>query len=271
MPSKLRWLGLQHLAALAAGLCGLVLTLVPAGMAAATLAAERQRGTLEALLLTPTHHRLLIRGRFWFAIMPWLRFAFYALPVYLAVSLAGVWARHSDFMLDSHMLAFGAAPWSIGWLDCLGRALVTHTWEATTSVWHVTTVDAAKPMGFLLSLFRWANDVSSALFGAAVALAVSCRAASVRNAVLASWGLALALLLTLLSADFWWVLVCMRRTVSDVDVYAKLYWIVVLAVIAVRVVLAFMLVGRVADNFDAYALGEELEKQRPATRRRRSV
>jgi hypothetical protein len=265
-------------AAAACGLAGLLLTLAPVGAMAAALAAERQRGTLEAMLLTPTHHQLLARGRFWHLALPWARAALYALILYLAVSMFDALQnpRPQPPLGGEHveLFSYGAAPWSIRWLDLLGRAFITHSWKAAVSVWHLETIPAGSGHGFVLSGLRWANDASSFVFAAAAAYFISVRAASVRRAVLVSFLAVVAALLTVLSPDAWWLLFSQLAPSRDPSAYLRSYWIIAMLLVAARLVLAFKLVSRVADNFDAYALGEELDKERPATprlRRRRSV
>ena len=265
-------------AAMAAALAGLLIIFLPVGPAAATLAAERERGTLEALLLTPTHHHRLARGRFWLVTLPWLRFALYLLPVYLAFPfyerfLSG---GHTAVVLGGldgelrlsgpEIFDHGAAPWSMAWLKLLGGIFRADAWNEGFGYWLAHTIRADGAHGFLLPALRWAHDVSAGLFAAAVGFLISARAPTVRGALLYSYLLAPLALLTVLSPDVYWLFLSVLPMVGS----AGGYWLVVLAMLVVRLLVIARLVARVADNLDAVALGELPEKPRAATRRPRS-
>ncbi|GEM_PF-2272087 len=82
----LQWSSPQPLAAAAAWcilLGGLVLVTVPAALAAQSFAAERDRDTLDALLLTRVNRRKLVWGRYWGIALPWLRFVLWTLPLWI--------------------------------------------------------------------------------------------------------------------------------------------------------------------------------------------
>ena len=246
-------------------LAGLLIILLPVGPAAATLAAERERGTLEALLLTPTHHHHLARGRFWLVTLPWLRFALYLLPVYLALPfyvrfLSGGYPAVSEGWPDGptqtapEIFDHGAAPWSLLWLKLLGGVFRADAWNEGFTYWLGHTIRADGAHGFLLPALRWAHDVSAGLFAAAVGFLISARARTVRGAVLRSYLLAPLALLTVLSPDVCWLFLSVLPMVGS----AGGYWLVVMAMLVVRLLVISRLLARVADNLDAVALGELL-------------
>ncbi len=214
---------------------------------------ERRMGTLESLLLTPVHPSRYVRGRFWNILLPWVRFACYVLPIYFAASVFSRCAVSGQALAT---WSYGAAPWSIRWLDFLGKVFVAHSLDASVCVWRMETLPAASVHGFLLSGMRWANDASSFLFAAALAFFLSVRVKSVRKAVTLSLLAAAGALLTVLSPDAWWLALSTMLQSRNPDTYLHAYWLVTLALVAARIVLAFKLVSSVAERFNAYVLDE---------------
>lgn len=242
-------------ASLVYGLAGTLLIFVPVAVVASAWAGERSRGTLEPMLLTSTHHSLTVHGRFRVVALPWLRLALYLLPLYFAAPLLAAAIPGSGIREYS----FGAAPWSVSWL----------TWLGGLRGWHVLNQPANSLHGWLLPALRWANDVSSLFFAAAVAYYFSVRTANPKRAAAWSYTAAGLGLIFVLSPDCWWVLSSLGVRLEEGYVDLRLYWLLMMLAVALRAVTSVILLARVASNFDAYVLGEPVEKERPAARRRR--
>ena len=247
--------------ALTYGLGGLALVFLPVAFVASAWAGERQRGTLEPMLLTATRHSMAARGRFRAVTFPWLRLALYLLPLYFSAPLAACLTNYlpaatstPDFWVRISIAHFehsiGAAPWSVSWL----------TWLGWLKDWWVQPLDAGSVHGWLLPGLRWVNDVSSFLFAAAVAYYFSARCAAPRTAAIWSYLAAGLALFFALSPDFWWALCTWvsRRMHGEADI--RPYWFLTMALAVIRAGLAIAIVERVARNFEAYALGEKPSK-----------
>jgi hypothetical protein len=242
----------QHLAgaALVYGLAGMVLVFVPVAFVAAAWAGERRRETLEGLVLTPVHRSLMVRGRFRAVAGPWLRLAVYLLPVYFAAPLMAALSGELGSGICEY--SFGAAPWSVSWL----------TWLGGLRGWYIEHLPANSLHGWVLPGMRWVNDVSSLYFAAAVAYYCSVRAADHRRAAAWSYLVAGLGLFLALSPDCWWALGTLKARLLDGYVELRMYWLLTMAALALRVVIAVILLARVARNFDAYALDETVGRER---------
>lgn len=226
---------------------GLVLVLVPMGFAAATLAAERERGTLESLFLAGGDVGLLARGRFLNAVTPWLRLALYLLPVYFLAGLDDLHPFLGRRLLweQNDLFAYGAAPWSHAWIGSLQKIFRPAVESAHAAPWSRVTVAAGDVEGFSVAGLRWVNDVTTMLLLAAVAFRVSSRAPGIRAAVMRSWMWLPVVLLVAFSPDFWWTLLAAIR-----GAYLKSYWAVAAAVMFLRLPAAILLVRKVEQSWE---------------------
>ena len=97
---------------------------------------------------------------------------------------------------------------------------------------------------------------------------VSVRTANPKRAAAWSYTAAGLGLLFVFSPDCWWVLGSLGVRLEEGYVDLRLYWYLVMLAVALRAVVSVTLLARVAGNFDAYVLGEPVEKERPARHRR---
>ena len=165
-------LGLLLMVGLAVG--GLLTFAAAITSASRALARERERGTLEALLLASVNRETLIRGRFWCVTVPWLRLFAYLLPLYLiltATDLLKAGASGPDALICSAFSAFSSR-FNLLFLLMVNR--VGLAWD-NVRIW-----------GGFLVLIRWLNHVSVFLFAAAASYWISARARSATAALLIS-------------------------------------------------------------------------------------
>jgi hypothetical protein len=254
--------------ALAQGLVVLALLFLATVTVAGSLAAERERGTLEPLLLTPLHHRLMIRGRFWHLAWPWLRLALYALPLYLAFPLRELATGGPPVSIHSGC----AEPWSLKWQGFLVDRLCNTYAIGPYSLagWFMQPTPAGSAEGWLISGLRWLGDLSAVIFAAGAAFFVSSRAKTVRTATWLSCLVAPAALLTVLSPDAWWAVVAavQLRTRAGACLDSRSYWLMAMGLMAARLIAGLWLVARVADTFEAVAVGERPASAEEQRRRR---
>ncbi len=249
--------GLSRAARLACAAGGFLMILAPVAFAASAFAAERERGTLEAMLLTSTHHNLLVRGRFWYVALPWFRLAGYLLPLYLLMGFEPL------FTLSS-------SGWSVAWLNLLGwvarlgEVPGKFSWESA-----VTAGPAAH--SFFLAAMRWMHDLSAMVLAAGAAFHVSLRARSTIRSAVVSFLLVPPLVAVVFSPDLVWLLVSAAAKSVFLHQPAQSYWLVALLVMALRWGAVFWMLGRSARNFDAYVLGEKPDPQGGGARARRRV
>jgi ABC-2 type transport system permease protein len=112
VPPGARW-GVFVLEVFIAPLFLLVPLVVATVIAADSFAGERERGTLEALLHTPTTDRELLAGKFLAAWMPAVTVAWVSFAVYSLLANALMWSRIGNVFFPSPtwlLLAFWVAP-----------------------------------------------------------------------------------------------------------------------------------------------------------------
>jgi len=232
------------------GAAGLVLLVVPAVLMSTTLAFERDRGTMESLVLTPGNHAALGRGRFWHAAWPWLRFMLWLVPLYIVQAAAGVGslrtANMEEFLAVS--VAYVFAP-KVYMLPIVGMGM---TRTAEIPCW-----------GAVLMLGRIAKDTIDMAVGMGIAYYLSARMRRGGHAVLVSCVVVPASMLTVFCATEWGALITVLLWQlaswggpTSIGPFIALYFVGALAVTVFEIWLAGALVGRVARNFDAYAVGE---------------
>lgn len=243
---------LSRAAAVCAEVSAILLVLAPIAFVAPAFSVERQGGTLEAMLLTSTHHENIVTGRFWYVALPWFRLVIYFLPFYALLVL-------------EPLLTIGCSGWSMPWLNLcgwtasLGRVTGSFVWE------NAVTPGPSPHTGFLAAM-RLLHDVSAMLLAMVVTFHVSMRARNLARALIFSFLLAPPAVVLMAGPDTVWLLLASGLPGSFLGVRA--YWLVVVVVIALRWGGAFGLLRRSAGNFDAYVLGEETGAPARARRRR---
>jgi len=255
-------LGIIHATAAGYALAGVLLFVIPMGLAAAAIAREHEKGTLEALLLTPASHTSLAWTRFWRLLGPWLRFAVYMLPLYGIMACSGFLsesARLSEGTLRSGevFLAFAPKPliasvlWDYGPLICACGARGGDA-QLTFSFW-----------GTALASLRLLTDLSVLSFVTAGAYYISARARSTARALVLSFLTVPLALTTALAFDFWIAMLWVEAGMAyyPYPVPSCVYMILAPLAVLLRFFLAWWLVRRVAKNFDAYATGERAKKR----------
>ena len=208
--------------------------------------AERSRGATDSLLLTPLDRSRLVWGRFLNLTIPWLRAFLYLLPVYFVIAgstRVGYTRGWPDPALHALGCAFSPVPLFVAELA------FDVNWGATTLRWGGS--------GLLLTLLRLVNDLSVFLFAAGAALYLSTGASSAARAMLRSFVLIPAALLSVLMLDYWWLyLHDLLGSPLGNTVMTAGYGILAVTMMLLRFFLAWCLVRRTARNFDWYALGE---------------
>jgi len=229
-------------------LAGLMLLVSPAAQVAGALSGEVDRGTAEALVLTPGDHSRLAWGRFLHAAWPWLRMVLWLLPMHLVMGYAFMGLRlGSDDAFVGVLASLGPKPASV--------AVTMDGWRSG---------DLLEPeIGLAMALGRFLKDALDVLTLAAVGYWISALAGSGRRAV---WMAGLAgpgLILTVFLADMWLVvgvqIVARLAEIGGVDtqeVAGTVYVLAALAMLAFQVLAIWWCVGRVARNFDRYLARE---------------
>ena len=238
------------------GLAGAVLFFGAMASGALAWARERDRGTLEPLLLTPMNFSAVVSLRFWHVLWPWVRLMLWLLPIYLLISLGG------PFLEFAHDPGEFDEPWGLSCVcvflskSLLGVfALVGPTRPGPD--WHLGTTG--------LVALRFVNDFSIVLFVCAAAYYISVRSRSgTRALVAASLIVPLAAPLILAPQDMLGLaaqlLIWADHLMGSNAVLQALlvaYGLLGIAAFIARVWLALWLVKRAARNFDWYALGEK--------------
>jgi hypothetical protein len=241
--------GISRAALIASEAAGLLMLVAPIPFVAASFAAERERGTLESVLLTSTHHNLVVRGRFVHVALPWCRMAAYLLPLYALIAF-------------EPMFTMNCASWSVGWLNLMGWVLGL----ARGTVWTEALTRGPGPHAFFLAGMRWLHDFSGMMLVIAVTFFISLRARSTIRAALLSFLAVPALLVFLFNPDIYWLLGALA--LPDAFVSVRVYWLMALTVMAVRWGTAYSIVKRSERNFDAYVLGEKPDTDGRRPRRR---
>ncbi len=230
---------------------GLILLLLPAAVTATVLASERDRGTMEAMVLTPSWHDEIARGRFWHAAAPWLRLFLWMLPMYLmlGVCCSGMYEQMSG-------------------KDTLGMSValmfVPKFYVAAISGFGLTQSPGV-PCGSLLVIgLRMLRDVIDLMVALSVAYYFSARMWRGVHAVLLSMVTVPALMLSIFMAPEWFTALIMAifaatswlRNAVQIEVIITLYAIAGVLICVLQVWMCSALIRRVAKRFDAYALGQ---------------
>ena len=226
-------------------LLGLVLFMTPTAQAAGALAAERDSGTAEALVLTPGDHSRLAWGRFLHAAWPWMRLLLWMLPLYIAmipIYLRFSWSPKSVF------LALGPKVSSLSIVYGHGYGSATRTPVALVS---------------LLVIGRFIKDAIDVLTLVAVGFHMAARMRSGRHATALAGALGPMLLVTVFMADVWmWTLArpLARLLETTPDFTGGFYPPAALGMLVFQTLAIWWCVSRVARNFDYYMLGEQPER-----------
>ncbi len=228
---------------------GLILLVVPAALAATSLAYERDRGTMDALVLTALDHSDISRGRFWHTVVPWLRFMAYLLPIYIgqAVAVSAINTRSVEgFFILSTAYVFAPKPAMIALvMDGARRSAEMPCWT-----WVLMCGRIAKDAVDMMAAVGMAYYISARLRRGVHALLISCVAIPVVMLTVfcaAEWG---GFFLALL-----WRWLSWSGPRSAIPVIGA-YLAAAIAVTIFEIWLASALVRRVARNFDRYAVGE---------------
>jgi len=220
---------------------GFLLFVVPLGLAAAAFARERDRGTMDALVLTPFDHRRLVWARFWRVVLPWLRFMLWLAPLYVLMAGSGFVREAVNF---SEISIFIFVP----------KGFFCWILNEEISYFHLTWG------GLALAFFRAVNDLSILFFVVGASLCISTRAKSAARAFVWSYLAVPFIAGSVLALDFWWGVAAIN--IRDFwgswsERFAEvIYSFLAISLMLARWLLAFGLAGRAARNFDAYATGE---------------
>jgi hypothetical protein len=250
---ELRALGQAALvgAVWAYALAGLIFLIGPTVSGALAWGRERDRETLEALVLTPAAPEALVRGRFWRVALPWMRFCVYLLPVYLLLSTNNLFAE-----------ACTEKTWAVSDICALGShlffGLCGEVWD-----WLLGGPHRPNPWTVGLAAVRLANDVTIPLFACALAYFLSLKSRTSGRAMLWSGLLVPGALLVALDLHNWLFLLVVWRILPlnaegwQYVLVCSTYLALGLAAFIARIWLALWLVKHAARNFDWYALGEK--------------
>ncbi len=252
IPCEVRNARLLEAAGLVYGLSGLLLVIVPIGVAALALASERDRGTLESLILASGDARGMIWGRFLRVLLPWSRVLLYLLPTYLVMSASEI--VHSDLVRQWNS-------WQ-AWAGCvfLPKPLVVLA-QFIVAEFHLFDVPASVPFkctffGLSIIPFRMLNDFSLLCFACGVAYFFSAHSKSGGRALLLGYLLVPAGLVVM-TVDAWWLPFAFEVLDFSEDTGFVGYCIIAFGLMVCRFGVTFLLVRRVVRNFDRYALGKE--------------
>ncbi len=233
--------------------------LLPIGAAAVSLAGEQSGGTMDALLLTPLDRASLAWGRYWNLALPWLRFMLWVSPVYLALIFTDAYEdlmRGSKSALAATLMAAGPKP--------LCGLIFAIDWGGSPDF---------TASGLIILPLRVLRDALSLLLSVALAYYISARMRTAGRALLVCYLVIPGLLATVFCGPEWIIAaigpapeIWGGRGLTQAQagpVYAALAPLgVLLEILAIRA-----LVGRVARNFDAYALGEKPDRAPPVRER----
>jgi hypothetical protein len=228
---------------------GLIMFVLAATSSASILAAERDRRTMETMVITPGRHEKLALGRFWCVALPWLRFVLWMLPLYIVQAIAaGGSVRTTDaeeFFGLSTIYVF--AP-KVAMLPLMGEGM--------------RRVVELPCWAFLLMIGRVLADSLDVVTAVAIAFYASARFWRASHAMLVAGLIVPASMLTVFCAPEWvsiglvvlWEVTGAMGPSSPTPVFIG-YLLGSLAVAAVQIALVRWLVLRVARRFDSYALG----------------
>jgi hypothetical protein len=238
-------------------LAGIALLLGPIVSGALAWARERDRGTLEALLLTPMDFSALVSLRFWHALWPWVKLMLYLQPVHMLFS-------------GAHLFRTPGQTWG-GWTDfslctLMSKPLMAY-FIVDERIYLYQLQPAWNGLGDLLApmALRFANDFSTVFFACAAAYFISVRARNSARALATSFILVPSVLCIILAPhDLMFFLAFPRASNETTDMLLTGYGFVGIAALITRLWLALWLVKRAARNFDWYALGEKPPAATPA-------
>jgi len=258
-------------------LFGIVILFLPMIAAASTLAAERSRGTMEALVLTPIEGRRICLGRLLCVAGPWLRLFLWVLPIYIVIAgsqAVGEQVERRDKWASVHSPAMEERPAidvrdHAGWRWAVG-AFIPNVFMGprTAEVGHRRDSHLCwTPSGAILTAVRFLNDLSIFLFVSAGAYLCSLWFRSLAGALVAAWLLAWGALATVLAADIWGIVAIALMYRFDWLEYAKsdrlrdfYYMIAAPSLMFLRFLLALACVRLAAGKFDAWAWREMKER-----------
>jgi len=228
---------------------GLVLVVFPLVGALSAWHGEHARGTADALLLTPTDHAAVVRGRYWHVAWPWIRFMLWMAPLYVA--LAGLpfvgqvasWNRHNSVLIGG--VALGGSK------GLFGDMIVEVHGDA----------GALTGVGLSLALGRWLCDAKSLLALVAIGswASVRIRSGTGLRAAYLLLPLAMGAVFSIHDGAMMLLRLIDMRGLGNipVEVAGVVYVLLAAVVICAEVVLALLAYRALARNFDAYAIGEK--------------
>lgn len=223
-----------------------VMTFVPLGGAAGSLASERQMGTLDALILTPVDRRRLVWGRYWNCAVPWARFIAWLLPLYVVLFLsrptgepAGNWVTSP---VSATLCGLGARP-------ALGYMILEHGEQ----------IALRRELQALCVAVRALRDFVTLLLVCAIGLYCSARARTRAGAMGAALIAVPVLVGGVLSAPEW--LIVGRVGLPGVEDLGAVYFFWSVVTVIVELLVALRLAGSVARNFDRFLLHEEVRDE----------
>jgi hypothetical protein len=213
------------------------------------IARERDRGTMEALVLTPGRHEEIARGRFWYVARPWGRFLLWLLPLYIvqAVMIGGAvnTSNTVEFVMRSALCAFGPKGAMAGVMaEGMSRSVEIPCWA------------------ILLTVGRIVTDAVDLLAAVSIGYYASARFWRTSHAVLVAGLVVPAAMLSVFCAPEW--MLVLTKLVEQLiggaggmrgGFVATAYCVASVVTMAFEIALARWLVKRVVSRFDSYALG----------------
>lgn len=205
-------------------------------------AVERQRNTLQDLMLASERPAALVWGRFWHYASAWLGLALLTLPLYVMIGC-------------NYVLSFGASGWSVRLLDFWGSLLGLGSLD-TIFAWDMEYIVGGSVGTQLVQMGRWFYDLSGMFLAISVSFFALARSRNTGRARLISSLVVLSVLLTVLSADALWLI--LARIMGDVmaPVLLGTYWATAFAVVGARFAISLTLVSVTARNRHALAPDE---------------
>jgi len=248
------WPGMAY-----AYLCaGVLLLIVPVLIMAGAFAGERERFRADAMLLTTVDRSALAWGRFLHLALPWLRFIAWLLPLYVlhAVFVGYAWGGVSGSLFYGLGPKVGAIWDLLAVNDELYKWTIAVGWD-----WR----------GLLGLVPRSLNDAIQLFACLGVAYYISARLKRTRTALITA-GIVVPVAAATMLAPADWTIYTFVWLVDSLGIGdwlgirglgglfgVLLALLLVLAGFVFKIWLVWKLVGRVARNFDAWALGEKTE------------
>jgi hypothetical protein len=237
------------------GVAGVLLMLLPAAMTASVLAHERDRGTMEALVLTPVDRERLSRGRFWCAAWPWLRVFLWLLPVYLCLSI-GV----SGFFGSSQISMSGTKEY-LGF--SVAYVFVPKFYACMFAGMGLSLGPGMPCWELVLTVLRISRDMIDVMVALGISYYFSARMRRGVHAMLLSMVTVPACMLTLFLAPEWAAVLIATLAAATrsfggrppMEVFVTLYALGGIAVSSFELWFCFVLLRRVSRRFDEYAVG----------------